>query len=513
MRDEYNGLIREISDKFSNEMTSVNEKHDLEKAKILSEYQEKKNTPRGNSEDLDIELKQKLESLKDETRQARAVIIDKRARNQTEAADDHLQLGILQFQSDNYLLALNHFQCAAGLGSGEANFRIGGMYMNGQGVPRNESQALKFFILSSEQQYELADIEIEALTQMGIETTDDDTPIPVPAPIDPEKNLVSTRARFLEVPKPPQPATPQPTKPPRVDPDIWRTVIEPKEPIHTNPEPIHTTKPNPQKAYPDPIVLSASQQTTAKPKSKWAIQKVFSSLVDTISGLLKPSEVPSTITAKKTQLSCKECIQGLSLPYLQNTLESCEYWIEQFAKGELPNPHKLNKDELLAIAIYTSDVGVNGKPEDNVYFQLNQALRSDNSEDRKIWDPYLSHFQSALAKIPDEVTVAFRGVGVSSFASIKTYGVQPGNRTQTRAFVSASRSASSAMEFAGPGGVVMRFSLCTGKDISHYSVMPSEAEVILSPNMTFLVMESLRYIKEQWTISLLQESPNSTFVF
>jgi hypothetical protein len=69
-----------------------------------------------------------------------------------------------------------------------------------------------------------------------------------------------------------------------------------------------------------------------------------------------------------------------------------------------------------------------------------------------------------------------------------------------------------AKEFASTKGIILKLSIHNGKSISSYSPFPTENEILLSPNMKFIVtLES--YIEDGYQcVDLLQVTDN-TFVF
>ena len=70
-----------------------------------------------------------------------------------------------------------------------------------------------------------------------------------------------------------------------------------------------------------------------------------------------------------------------------------------------PSKHGLTHDESAAIYIYTMEWD-----ETSLYRVLNNALRSENREELKIWFPYLKLFDTALSKLPTVKEVIWRGV-------------------------------------------------------------------------------------------------------
>ncbi len=70
-----------------------------------------------------------------------------------------------------------------------------------------------------------------------------------------------------------------------------------------------------------------------------------------------------------------------------------------------PSEHGLTHDESASVYIYTMEWD-----ETSLYRVLNEALRSENRQNLKIWFPYLKLFDTALNKLPTVQEVVWRGV-------------------------------------------------------------------------------------------------------
>jgi len=68
-----------------------------------------------------------------------------------QVAADPLEDGTVAYNSGDYATALRLFQQSADKGSAVAQFSIGTMYANGQGVAQNYSEAAKWYGLSANQ--------------------------------------------------------------------------------------------------------------------------------------------------------------------------------------------------------------------------------------------------------------------------------------------------------------------------------------------------------------------------
>jgi len=68
--------------------------------------------------------------------------------------------------------------------------------------------------------------------------------------------------------------------------------------------------------------------------------------------------------------------------------------------------------------------------------------------------------------------------------------------------------------FSGGEGLVLKIDIVSGKSIQDYSAIPVENEILLSPNMSFIVSKGLHRTKDGLlSIQLVQVSLESTFVF
>eukprot|EP00727_Mastigamoeba_balamuthi_P012550 m51a1_g7918 hypothetical protein (392) ;mRNA; r:216790-218444 len=152
----------------------------------------------------------------------------------------------------------------------------------------------------------------------------------------------------------------------------------------------------------------------------------------------------------------------------------------------------LTRDEVFALTVYTYDVSELGGDEDkNVFVQLNSVLRARGKE-LEPWRGYLYFINSALRKLPDYRGSVFRGsdnpeaVGPYVEATEITWS----------AFTSTSTERAVAAEFAGPGGVVFRIKVLRGKDISPFSAIQREAEVLLPPNAVLFVTHGAHRVED-----------------
>ena len=127
--------------------------------------------------------------------------------------------------------------------------------------------------------------------------------------------------------------------------------------------------------------------------------------------------------------------------------------------------------------------------ESNVYRKLNSALRARSGPAFDAWGPYLWHLSQALQALPDVATTVYRGMDAPNLAEY-----QQSKRVHWSGFSSTSTNASVSNRppfYYGPPGVVFKLTVQNAKDIQPFSVLPHEAELLLSPNMEFLVTKEL----------------------
>ena len=72
-----------------------------------------------------------------------------------------------------------------------------------------------------------------------------------------------------------------------------------------------------------------------------------------------------------------------------------------------PSEHGLSKDQSASVYIYTMEWG-----EKTLYRVLNNALRSENRQELKIWFSYLKLFDTALDKLPTVKEILWRGIPI-----------------------------------------------------------------------------------------------------
>ena len=125
---------------------------------------------------------------------------------------------------------------------------------------------------------------------------------------------------------------------------------------------------------------------------------------------------------------------------------------------------------------------------------VNNALRKRNAgvEVDRIWRGYLFYLLRALDMLPPTTALVFRGgnIGFDQKTVAKDY--HAGRQIQWAAFSSTSIKLASTLPFVKKSeGVMFRIQIFSGRDIGAYSYLPSECEILLSPNTRFTVTRGL----------------------
>jgi len=150
------------------------------------------------------------------------------------------------------------------------------------------------------------------------------------------------------------------------------------------------------------------------------------------------------------------------------------------------DPHGLDKDEVAAIALYTT--------ESKFYPKLNEFLRDRDRRKLLAFFPYLRLLLDARSKLPRYVGTVWRGVrGIDLSAKFPK-----GADIYWWAFSSTTKELSTLQnpEFLGTSGVrtIFNIQVKRGSDISRYSMFQgekSEAEVLLFPGTKLRVLDSM----------------------
>ncbi|CAF3339525.1 unnamed protein product [Rotaria socialis] len=155
------------------------------------------------------------------------------------------------------------------------------------------------------------------------------------------------------------------------------------------------------------------------------------------------------------------------------------------AKSEchFPSEHGLTREESAAIYLYTMEWD-----EQSLYKVLNATLRDQNRSLLIPWHGYLKLFDTALKKLPSRQMNVWRGIkGEVS----KKY--EENDEETWWYFSSCSSSLKVVKEFLGPVSTLFMIEVKNGKDISAYSSIQNEKEIILSLGTRVKVGDALNH--------------------
>ena len=128
----------------------------------------------------------------------------------------------------------------------------------------------------------------------------------------------------------------------------------------------------------------------------------------------------------------------------------------------------LTWDESAAIYLYT----IPGP----LFAGLNTALRNPDRQLLRPWLPYLKLLTKALKKLPDTKATVWRGVNYDSTLHFVDNGVYT-----WWGITSCSKSVNIVKAFIGESGTLFTIETVHGKDITKFSAISDEEEVVLLP--------------------------------
>ena len=169
--------------------------------------------------------------------------------------------------------------------------------------------------------------------------------------------------------------------------------------------------------------------------------------------------------------------QYTSVQNLEEAMKEIIFWnpdikpeyINQANENCKKNDSKLTLDESAAIYLYTMATPVHNK--------LNNVLRTGSPNELKKWFPYLKLLITALNRLPSltKLTV-YRGVKDGISLDLENKPVQ-----RWWSVNSCSKSLKVIEMYLNEIGTFCVIETAYGKDISQYSAIPDEEEVILMP--------------------------------
>jgi len=158
------------------------------------------------------------------------------------------------------------------------------------------------------------------------------------------------------------------------------------------------------------------------------------------------------------------------------------------------NSTLLTWDESAAIYLYSMPV--------SFFSRLNTALRDENRRALKPWSAFLKLFITALEKLPSTEATIWRGVNYDATLTFVDNDVHTWWNVN-----SCSMDPNIVQSFLGDSGTLFVINAIHGKDISMFSAIPSEREVLLMPGTRVRRKhESLNFIDRLFVLHLEEEN-------
>jgi hypothetical protein len=154
----------------------------------------------------------------------------------------------------------------------------------------------------------------------------------------------------------------------------------------------------------------------------------------------------------------------------------------------------LTPDEALVIALYTYDLGMASTTEDgsdNFFYACNDILRKRPPTQFKALRPFFAVFKSAMAALPVQKGVVYRGVPATAADEIATH-YRDGMSVHWSGITSVALDLRVAKDFAGDGGIVFCIRMVNGRDLAPYTCFCSEHEFVLLPDAKLVVVGNAR---------------------
>eukprot|EP01103_Thecamoeba_quadrilineata_P017946 TRINITY_DN658_c0_g1_i7.p1 TRINITY_DN658_c0_g1~~TRINITY_DN658_c0_g1_i7.p1 ORF type:complete len:163 (-),score=32.78 TRINITY_DN658_c0_g1_i7:35-523(-) len=153
--------------------------------------------------------------------------------------------------------------------------------------------------------------------------------------------------------------------------------------------------------------------------------------------------------------------------------------------------------------LYTHDVGLNGRTEENFYHVLNNVLRTRDPKVMIHWKGYMFHLLKGLSKLPAEKKIVYRG-GIP-IKALEEYS--SGRPIHWSGFTSTSTEKPMAMIFCQGQEelVLLEIEVTSGRMIKEYSLFEEEGEVLLMPNTRLIVSRGLKKKDNIWTVKLVEQ--------
>jgi tetratricopeptide (TPR) repeat protein len=154
----------------------------------------------------------------------------------------------------------------------------------------------------------------------------------------------------------------------------------------------------------------------------------------------------------------------------------------------------LTLDEALVIALYTYDLGTASTTEDgsdNFFYACNDILRRRPPTQFKALRPFIAVFKSAMAALPVQKGIVYRGIPATAADEIATH-YSAGMSVHWSGITSVASDLRVAKDFAGSSGIVFCIRMVNGRDLAPYSCFSSEHEFVLLPDAKLVVVGGAR---------------------
>ena len=161
-------------------------------------------------------------------------------------------------------------------------------------------------------------------------------------------------------------------------------------------------------------------------------------------------------------VSLEEAVRNI-IPFVSDVMTHVKT-----AKEKYINDPNLPINEAAAIYLYTIP--------NSLYGELNKALRNEDGSSLKLWFPYLKLLLTGLYKLPSHSAKVWRGV-----YNVNASDFKENNIHTWWSITSCSKSDDFAGGFKCDKGVLFCIDSAYGKDITSYSAIPNEQEIILMP--------------------------------
>lgn len=117
-----------------------------------------------------------------------------------------------------------------------------------------------------------------------------------------------------------------------------------------------------------------------------------------------------------------------------------------------------------------------------------------------------------MAQKKSNFNFVLRGVHTDAAEVQEHYSV--GRTIHWSAFTSTTTDVKVAKGFTGSSKVLFRITIVTGKDIMKYSVIKGEKEILLNPNMSFVVFKKpTREEDGYFYVDMVQRVDSDTYIF